>query len=169
MRALLNFFVDICLLRAKPQDLAASTAVLGLVAVLNVLVGFLLIVTARRQVLLALGESLLEVLLMLGVLNLALKLTDRAERFYQTASAILGSSALLGLVSLPLLGWSGAGESSPAEFSALFLLLLVVWSLVVLGHILRHAFDVTLGQGVLLGVVYTFCSYAVVVFLFPIS
>lgn len=169
LNALLNYFVDLCLLRAAPQDAPGSSALLGVALVVNVLVGLLLIVTARPAPLPALVESLLEVLLMLAVLRAALSLTGRLGRFLQSATAILGSSALLGLASLPLVGWTSGADSGVAELSGLLLLLLVVWSLVVLGHILRHTFNLSLGRGVLLGVLYTFVSYGLIITLFPLD
>ncbi len=168
MNALLNYFVDLCLLRATPQDVPDSTALLGTAVLVNVLVGLLLIVTARSGPLTALAESLVDVGMMLAVLRGALALTGHPARFHQSATAILGSSALLGLVSLPLLGWSSGGESDGAQLSGLLLLVLVIWNLVVLGHILRHTFNLSLRQGILAGVIYTFASYAVIGTLFPL-
>lgn len=168
MLALLNYFVDLCLLRAKPQDLPESNVIFGLSLAANVLVG-LMLVPEQFSGLRGLAQSLAEALLLLGVLRAALSVTGRGGRFLQSASAILGSSALLAVVTLPLLNWAGSSDTGVAEFAGLFLLGMIVWSLLVLGHILRHSFDLSLGRGVLFGVIYTFASYSIIVFLFPLN
>jgi hypothetical protein len=171
---LLNFFVDLCLLRRAPQDLPASSAVLALTFGVNLVVGVLLIVGTEMGPLLSLAESTLELLLMLAVLRGALIWRGMAARFQQTASAIMGSSALLGLVALPLLGLAGANSGSGggfglAELGGLLLLALMVWNLVVLAHILRHALNLVFSQALVIGVLYTFASYAVIDALFPLG
>jgi alcohol dehydrogenase YqhD (iron-dependent ADH family) len=45
-------------------------------------------------------------------------------------------------------------------------LLLAVWSLMVMGHILRHTFDISQGRGLAIAVLYTLLSYVVVMSLF---
>jgi hypothetical protein len=113
-----------------------------------------------------LGESLFEVALLLLVLRTALLWPARLERYPQTATAILGSGALISLVAMPLFSLSD-GEGDLAELGGLLLLALVVWNAVVLGHILRHTFDLPFGQAVTVGVLYTLASYLVVGALFP--
>lgn len=170
MNALLNYFVDLCLLRAAPQDLPDSTALLGLAFAANVLVGALLIVGARMGPVMSLLESVLEVGLMLLVLRIGLTLRGRQARFDQAATAVMGSSALIGLVALPLLNLgTGGSEGEGSALGAMLLLGLIVWSMVVLGHIIRHAFDLLLGQGIIIGVLYTLGAYMIIASLFPIG
>lgn len=162
LKALLNYFVDLCLLRAAPQALPVSDALFALTFTANVLAGALLAVGVASGFGLSLIESLVEVVLALAVLRMALSLRGLSARFNQTASAMLGSSALLSLLALLLLtlGAGSGGESvSPADLA---LVILVVWSIVVLGHILRHAFELTLGQGVVVAFLYTFASYLLI-------
>lgn len=168
MNRLLNYFVDLCLLRAAPQDLPASSVLLRLALLANVLVGTLVVVGSRMGPLLALGESLFEVLLLLLVLHAALRWQARLARFPQTVTAILGSGALISLLVLPLLGF-GAEQGELAELGGLLLLVLVVWSAVVLGHILRHAFDLPFSQAVTIGILYTLMSYILVGAVFPMA
>ncbi len=169
MNTLINYFVDLCLLRAPPQKLPASPVLLRLSFAANGLVGALLVVGSQMGPLLALLESFFELILMLIVLRLGLHWRGHAERFSQTATAIMGSSALLGLLVLPLLGFGVAAENAGGEMTGLLLLLVVFWSMLVLGHILRHAFDLMLGQGVLLGLFYTILSYSVISSLFSLN
>ena len=51
----------------------------------------------------------------------------------------------------------------------ILLLVLVVWSIVVLGHILRHAFELTLAQGSVVALLYTVLSFQLIASVFPVS
>ncbi|EGV51330.1 hypothetical protein [Candidatus Endoriftia persephone] len=165
MKSLLNYFVDLCLLRAAPQDLPVSSVLLALTALLNVLVGVLMIVDSSRQLGMAVLESLFEAGLMLLSLQLALRLTGLQPRFLQTASALMGSGLLMGLLALPLLSWNQASGGSEV---GLLLLVLVIWSMVVLGHIIRHAFNLSLNLGIAFGFIYTLSAWSITSTLFPV-
>jgi hypothetical protein len=167
LNALLNYFVDLCLLRAAPQDLPAAPVLVRLAFLANVLVGAMLVAGSDIGVGLALAESLVEVGLMLVVLRVALGWRGREARFVQTATAVMGSSTFLGILALPLLGMTRGASGDAAALAGLILLVLVVWSVVVLGHIVRHAFDLALGQGVAVGVLYTLATYLLLSALFP--
>jgi hypothetical protein len=171
VNALINYFVDLCLLRATPQKLPASSALLKMSFAANLLVGALLVVGEQMGPFLAVAESLFELLLMLLVLQGGLRLSGHPERFVQTATAIMGSGALLGLIVLPLLGAGGAAQEdgSGGGLIGLLVLLLVIWSMLVLGHILRHAFDLKLAQGTVLGLLYTVLSYSLISSIFSLS
>ena len=165
LKPLFNFFVDLCLLRAAPQDLGASSALLGLTMLLNLLLGVVMMANAQIGLLLAFMESLFELILMLSVLYIGLRLHGNPVRFTQTATALMGSSFLIGLLALPLVGWSQHTESSEA---GLLLLALIIWSLVVMGHILRHSFDTRFGLGFGIAVFYTLVSWNLSLMLFPV-
>jgi hypothetical protein len=166
---LVNFFVDLCLLRAAPQAMPASGVLLGLTLVLNVLVGVLILAGISVGPGAALGESLLEAGISLFALRLALLLRGHVARFRQTATALMGSNLLLGLAALPALDLGKDGDSELAVLGSLYLLLLMLWSMVVLGHILRHALELSLGEGVTLAALYTLISYAFLSTLFPLG
>jgi hypothetical protein len=165
MKSLLNHFVDLCLLRQGPQDTPFSPQLLIGITLLNVLVGVVMIVDVRAGVASALGESLFDAGMMLLVLYVALRSQNRLSRFIQSATALMGSGLLLGLLVLPLIGLSSNPDSSGA---GLLLLALIVWSMVVMGHILRHTFEIGLGIGVGLAVAYTLLSWNLTVILFPV-
>lgn len=168
MNALFNYFVNLCLLRAAPQDLPSSSALLGVVFVINALIGTLLMASTELGPGLALVESLFELVLMLGVLRITLFLRGHPARFNQGATAIMGSSILMSLLALPLLT-GVASDGSEDGGSVMLLLGLVVWSVVILGHILRHTFDLTPGQGVAVAALYSFASYQLTTSLFSIG
>lgn len=172
MKALLVYFVRLCLLRAGPQDLPASPILLWLALGANLLAGVLLVAGVRADLGLAMVEGLADSLLLLSLLWLALRLQGLGARFLQSATALLGSSALLALVALPPLALTvPAGQSTTpvSELAALLLLVVIGWNLLVFGHILRHSFGLSLALGFGLAVAYTALSYSLLNQLFAVG
>jgi hypothetical protein len=168
MGALIQFFVQLCLLRRAPQDLPGSSALLGLILVVDLVVAFLVGLTAGLTPPVALGQGVVDALFTLVLLYLALRLLDRGPRFLQLATALLGTGSLLGLLALAPLGLlAGVEAGGEASLAGLPLLFLLFWGLLVSGHILRHGFDLRLGQGVLIAVAYNLLGSALVSGLFP--
>lgn len=169
MNALFNYFVNLCLLRAAPQDLPGSSALLGVVFVIDALMGTLLMATTKLGPGLALVESVFELGLMLGALRIALFLSGHPARFNQSATAIMGSGILISLLALPLLAGGAVSGGEVDAGSVMLLLGMVVWSVVILGHILRHTFDLTPGLGVAVAALYSLASYQLTTSLFSIG
>lgn len=168
MSTLIRFFVELCLLRRGPQDLPGSSTLLGLVLAVHLVSAVLVGLAAGLTGPIAVGQGLADALLTLGLLWLALGLTDRRPRFLQVATALFGAGALLGLFALAPLGLvAGAESRGETSLAGLPLLVLLFWSLLVTGHILRHSFDLHLGQGVLIAVAYNLLASALVNSLFP--
>ena len=74
------------------------------------------------------------------------------------------------MLALPLVLWAQPSEVEE-QVSALLLsawLLLLVWNLLVAGHILRHALSTSLGIGVGVALLYALFSMQLVATLFPI-
>jgi hypothetical protein len=163
---LLRYFIALCLMRATPQQLPASTALLWLVVTAYWVVGVMLVVNAPLGLPAAMGASALDILLLLAVLRIALQVTGRPARFHQAATALMGSAFLFGLAALPLLsvGVDERGQAMPGI--TIVQLLLVVWSLMVMGHILGHTFDISRGRALGIAVLYSLLSYTVVMSLF---
>jgi asparagine N-glycosylation enzyme membrane subunit Stt3 len=130
------------------------------------LLGIAMVLDARLGLLRAVLENLISLALMLGVLAAALALRDRLPRFNQTANAMLLSSLLLSLLAMPLLVWRHRSESTESE---LLLLILFVWSVVVLGHILRHAFEISLNLGIGFALLFTLLAWSIMSHLFPVA
>ncbi len=149
MQALIRFFVELCLLRRAPQDLPASDMLFRLMLILDLLIGVLAGVAAGLSAGSSLIQGAVEVALMLGALYLALYLSRHPGRFIQSATALLGSGALIGLLAVvPLsLNPTGSDQTDAATIGAIMLLALMIWNIVVNGHILRHSFGITLAQG----------------------
>ncbi len=173
MKVLLSFFVELCLLRSVPQQLPASTVLFALTLIANVGIGLLLAAKVGYGVYAAWFASLLDSLMLLAFLYAALVLKSSTARFVQGGTALMGSMALLNLIAIPLMSlMTPVGEAQPGSESALLVLLIPLiwlWSIVVIGHILRHVLSTSLAQGVGLGVIYTLFSIMVLRTLFPVG
>lgn len=160
--------LEICLLRAGPQDLPAAPPFLVLT-----LVGYFLVDVLISRLSLPTGTafavSLLDLLLLAAFAQIVLRIVARPARFNQTLAALAGTGQLLGLLALPLIHGlttaQAAGE--PTAGLAFAWLAVLVWSLLVLGHILRHALSVSLMTGVGVAVLYSLVSVMIVRAVFP--
>ena len=163
-----KIWIDICLLRAGPQDIPYSPLLLGLAlaayALIDLMVTSLAVAGAT-----AVKMVLLDVAVMAVFLQLILQWYAKPARFLQTLTAMAGTGALLGLLAWPLIRvLADVGpDGAPPLPAVLLWLALLIWSLVVLGHILRHALGVSLPVGVALGVLYSIAALALVRLLFP--
>lgn len=168
MQALITYFVQLCLLRRTPQDLPASEALFWVTLVVYLCAGLLIGLIGGLNPVVSLLQGGVELALLLGLLNLSLSATRHLARFTQSATAVLGTGALISFIAAIPLAWSPgvSEESDAATLGAVLLLVLVVWSIVVTGHIIRHTFNVSLGTGVLLAVAYEILSITVISWLF---
>ena len=139
MYALFDSFLRLCFLARNPQDLPASQTLLRLTLLGYFSVSVLLAAPAYGLGQ-SLAQSLVELIILIAYTRLLLKLSRHPERLTQTLSALAGCGILLGLVALPLAHLVGDnGPRDPPGFPEFAYLGLVVWSLIVYGHIFRHA------------------------------
>jgi hypothetical protein len=152
----LKVFVDIVLWRRGPQDLPASPLLLGITVAAYVAVSAAQLALLHESAASWFVFVVLDPLLLTGGTWLLLRLFQHTERFLQTATAVLGTGALLGLLLFLPLQWIlsllGAGPESPA--AGIFALLLVVVFALVTGRILQLATDSNLFTGVALSLTY---------------
>lgn len=168
MAALLKLFLDIALLRRGPQDVPASPVLCGLALLAYAALGFLLFAVGASP-LIAVGQTVLDLVLLTGVVRTLLAAHGHRARFRQTFTALTGTGALFALAGLPLTLWlleTGPTPDAPALPSTLYLML-VLWSVVVMGHVLRHALGVSRGVGLAYAFGYLVVSVVVMTALFP--
>ena len=162
-------FIQVCLLRSRPQDLPASALLVYLTLGLHAFSGTLL----------ALAYQPLPWALALGVFDTAvlalltaslLYVSRQPVRLQQTLSALAGSGALLGVLALVPTWWWVATQTGGGDLSlpALTMLVLVVWSIVVMGHVLRHALSAPLPVGIGVAVVFYWVAVTLQDRLFPL-
>ena len=168
MLSLFRVWFDICLWRAAPQDLPASGILLSLSLGCYALVAMLVSLGSY-----GLAGAIQLALLDLGLLAVfvasLLYLQGKTARINQTLSALAGTGSLLGVLALPLVWWVQPGqqpEQVPVLMTLLWLLLLV-WNLLVMAHIIRHALSSSLPVGLGVSLLYVLVSMQVVAALFP--
>ena len=168
MYALLNPFVQIALLRYKPQDLPASNLLLKLALSAHVVLGVLMF-TYRLALPQALLAGAVSTLLMCALTASLLFANRRAARIVQTLTAMAGSDVVVGIAALPVTSWlQGPLDGAAAGgLAGLLFLLLVAWNLIVAGHVLRHALSSSLPLGVVLALVLYILSVNVIHAMFP--
>lgn len=164
MQALIRFFIELCLLRRTPQQLPASDALFVLMLAADLVAGLLVGIVAGQHWWASLTQGTAELALMLLILWLALSLIKHPGRFLQAATALLGTGALIGVLALVPLAMNPSGTltSDLAALGAVLFLALVIWSLIITGHILRHTFEITLGQGTAIAVAFEVFSVAMI-------
>jgi len=145
---LIRTLLDIMRLRSGPQDLPPGNLLAVALAVAWLAQGFL---TDR-----ALDEAgsaqraLLSIALQFGVIVALLNLRKQAARIPQTISALAGTGIIFGLLALVLV--LQLDPAKPQPNVALAYLGLFIWSLVVDGHIYRHALSTKISLGILVAV-----------------
>jgi hypothetical protein len=168
MLRLITIWLDICLLRAAPQELPASRVLLWLSLAAYSLVSFFLSQAGHPSGL-ALRMLGVDLALLVVFAVVPLYLLDKSARIGQTLTALAGSGALLGLIALPvirvLFEGQAAGEVPP--FAALLWLILFGWSLLVVAHIMRHALSVTFPVGLGVAILYMLVAMQMIGTVFP--
>jgi hypothetical protein len=160
MKILLEMLRDLVLMRRGPQDLPYAPNLLGalLIAaiVLDVAMQGLMPGAQRPSLAAMLATAAQSNLLLLALPYVLLRLRKLDSRFVQTGIALLGTGMVLQLLALPAVFLVGpldpaATAATPGQgIGALMLMGLLLWLLLVQGHILRHALEVRFAIGVLL-------------------
>ena len=164
MIRLVQAFWQICLLRMAPQDLPASSFLLVFSLAAHYLLGVMLYAVSAplQQALLAsaIGTGLLVIFA-----QSLLMLRGYATRSSQTLTALAGTDVVLGMIALPLTLIIQYGNE--LALIALLWFGLVIWSVVITAHILRHALSLPMAAGVALSIAYLFVTVAVMESIFP--
>ena len=146
---------DILRLRSGPQDLPPGS---GLAVILSVAwLGQGLLTDQILDEAESAPRSLFAVLVQFGIVFALLKLRNRTARIPQTISALAGTGFIFGLLALLLVLQLDPQQPNPGL--ALAYLGLFIWSLVVDGHIYRHALSIKMSLGVLVAVLIFGANY----------
>lgn len=178
MQALIRLFIDIALHRKGPQDVPASGAVFALALLAYLAVGAAVLWPSAASLPALFGQLAVDPVLMAVFFGGLLALRRRSARISQTLAALFGTGALLSALALPFV-WLVAqtlGDGAPppgtepaALLGTMALFLLLFASLLVTGHILRHALEWSYAAGVLTAVTYFALSVIVLRRLFPVA
>lgn len=160
MGKLLKLFINLCLLRAKPQDVPASWFLLGLIVATYILVSLAVAATTlppARAMFFALADVVILALFTYAVLLLR----SFAERFLQTLTALVGVGALFGLVAWPILAISG-------QQYTFLIYALMIWNIAVVAFILREALTISFILSLAASLGYFSISLIALGMLFPV-
>jgi len=168
MLRLIKIWLDICLLRAGPQDVPVSRVLLWLSLAAYLLVSFVLSLPGYSSAVAARVAGV-DLVLLVVFATAPLYLLNKTARIGQTLTALAGSGALLGLLALPLIQvlFEGQDSGEIPSFAAMVWLILVGWSLLVVAHIMRHALSVAFAVGLGVAILYTLVAMQVIGTLFP--
>ena len=148
MQALIVSIWRIATLKAGPDILPESSALLLATLLLNVIVSAMLTTTLMAYSFIAALQLTLVVLAATaGILWMLLRLTGFGGRFEQTLTALLGCDLLITLVSAMALV---AGTLISQPIANVFLLVTFFWTIVAYGFIFHRALDINLPMGILL-------------------
>ena len=156
MNALFTLLINIMRLKAAPQDLPCSRFLMMLCIGCYLLMG-LAISLLDQTFGLALLSASIDTALLIGLAVLALWIRGYKGRSIQTVTAFAATGTLFEFIGWPLVAYlQQTSPDDPSNLSIL-LLVLIVWNIVVIGHILRHAVEVPMwvGSGVALLYIYT--------------
>ena len=167
MRAILNPFIQICLLRQGPQDLPTSGILLGIALTAHTVMSIAWSISLNAGS--ALLSGLLDTLLLVVLTATLLYAQRRKSRVIQTLTALAGTGTIITFLALPVSGWLRSADQSAGEggLAVIMLLILTGWSLAVVGHIFRHALSIPYFFGLLLAMVFYAISISAFRALFP--
>lgn len=158
----LTSFIDLCLLRAQPQDLSGTVPLLvgALIAHVTVDVISLLDVLPAFQ---AFAGAIVDTVLLVAVAHMALLARNAGNRALKTVTALAGCGAIMSacaVVATALLRDSVAPGWIVLPF--------VIWYVLVYGHIVRHAFAIPFGLATAFAALYLVLSIGVSGAMFPL-
>ncbi len=163
MYPLFKLVFDICLLKKGPQDIPYSAGLFFLFLPIYIATS-LVILMLSVDVISALMQTMVELLLTVFYCKFVLYLAAKRPRYQQTLCALIASDALISLVAVPFMAALMWYESLLAF---LCIILLMIWHWLVSGHIFRHALSQSFSFGLGIAFLYILLSYQVMAFLFP--
>ncbi len=150
MSGLLRQYFDIAFLMGRPQDLPGGEQQMR-VGIALALATYVLALASPFGLSHALLLAVLDIGITGLVLRTALQLAGHAGRFQQAFGGYCGAAAFVNAAAIPVyLGQRTTLDTGPgfADF------VLLVWTLCLLGHVVRHTFEVRLATSILLAFVY---------------
>lgn len=154
MAALLRLTFRLLRLQAGPQDVPYSTELMGAVIAVYAAVG-VAYGAVLQPLSVAIGQVIVAVVVSVLFVRLLLNLRQKTARMVQTLTAIFAVDALLTALYVPLLLMAAPElqalppKPDPAQISGIVQtallgnLVVIAWSVVVVGHIFRHALEVS--------------------------
>ncbi len=155
---------SICLLQKGPQDIPYSVLLFRLTIVIYASISFMILILSTNWWM-ALQQVLIGIVLTLVFTWLILSYTRKISRFYQAATALFGTDAMINFFAVPALASLAIGMT--AGLASFVLIGLMAWHWLVSGHIFRHALNVNLFFGLGVALLYIIGSFWVMTTIFP--
>jgi hypothetical protein len=156
---IIEYFIALCLFKASPADMPASSWLLKLSLLGYLIVGVFVGLT-NADLTTSLFTSLADTLVLALFTWSVLSVKQLTIRFVQTYTALLGAGACIGLVAIPVLSlfYRTMVEEQPTSISMILMMALMFWSLMVMAHIFRMSLEIKPGLAAVITVIYTILS-----------
>ncbi len=168
MIIILRIFLRIAVLRANPQDIPHFRW-LAILAVLSYGLMSLTISLAQPiPVDKAVFSAVMDTGILMGLAWAVLWIKNLPQRRVQTIAALAGTGTLFEILTWPLqvfLVQLGDATTVLGSLAALAVLMIAAWQIVTIGHILRHALDISFPIGAGIAVLYAIFSIKVAFFI----
>ncbi|MBL1259077.1 MAG: hypothetical protein COB33_000950 [Thiotrichaceae bacterium] len=169
MDKILLRFIDICRLKAAPQDLPSSKLLMGITLFAYGVMALLLTV-GEMGLGSAIQIGVVDALLLAGLAYIMLWVIDTTERYVQMVTAMAGSCALLELLLWPLLMLQQYGANDGGMFFVVIATFLLwawlIWEVAIIANIIKHGLDASIWMALIISLFYIFISYGVMRTLF---
>ena len=171
MLAYVQALIKIALRRSGPEDLPDSVFLLGLTLAIYFVTQVPLAPIAYGPTDLLVRTVSISLLLLFSGLWILLRLTGHSARYRRTLTAILGTSALLSVVSFPFSLWrqSLLGAEAGVALPSTFLFAIMLWSIAIDGHILARALSRPYGIGLFISIGYFLVHTTILFELMPVG
>lgn len=163
-----RILLKMLLLRTAPQDLPFSSVLLGRIVFLYLLSG-LVVLNGRVESSMALAQMTVGIIIVMFFSYLILALLGHKERFVQTVTALAGTGIIFNLMAWPVLRQTtlDTGTNTLSGQSALLMLMLVSWEVIITAHIYRHALNMQLAKTIILSIGLFLISMTLSQLIFP--
>jgi hypothetical protein len=171
MLAYVQALINIALRRSGPEDLPDSAFLLGLTLALYLVAQLPLALIAYGPGDLLVRTLAVSLTLLFVGMWVLLRLTGHHTRYRCTVTAMLGTSALLSVLSVPFSVWrqSMLNTESGVAMPSTFLFAIMLWSIFIDGHILSRALSRPFGIGLLVSIGYFFLHTSLLYELMPVE
>ena len=168
MRELLQQYFNIAFLMGKPQDLPAGRQQMK-IGVALALITYVIALAVPYGISRAVVQAVIDLGCTAFVLHIALLLMGWKPRFEQAFGGLCGASAFINLAALPLYTLRPSGpDSQGSSIGLLADFVLLVWGLSLLGHVIRHTFEVSMVFSVVISFVYFILLSTLIATLMPL-
>jgi len=166
---IIKAFLHLCLFQSKPQDLPASSLLLGLMLIIYMLMSSIL-APASLSAWQGFLWSFTETGLLMILVSSLLYVIKHPRRITQTLTAMMGTNALLSFLSLPLIIWLDYGESHNLNLGipSFLFFIMMFWNIAIQVYIMRHALSVTTFSAFIITIILLSLMGTILLSLFPI-